>query len=758
MYCMSLTSSRFIVWLTGLIFTVFDYHPKISFYQERYLHLNNYDGTALRFSVASCFFDLSLVSFALEKICRNSLHHQTRSLTQIDKVLTTTPEQPRTLENNVPTFLDCIFYAFHLPKFVTGPFYSFRKFYPEVMDYFNASDNRVDILDVVKNLMRCMFWGVFMELQFHYFYSDGLGHSVYALERMSLAAVVSVGYWHGQCFTVKYVFFYGVSGQLLRFDGITPYANPRCISWIYSYADMWRYFDVGLYQFVKDYIYVPLGGSQSGFLRHTISSLVSFFFIYIWHGGRQNLFYWCLGSFIAVTLETFGRYLKRSRLVIDARSRLSPAMQLRLEAVLNYPVYLVSCWSAFFFFFGIKTTRVIIRRMILGPWHIMILEMLVFISAVHNAYYIGLVSKLVTGLSHCKLVTGLSYCKLVTGLSYCKLVTGLSYCKLVTGLSYCKLVTGGLSYCKLVTGLSYCKLVTGLSYCKLVTGLSYCKLVTGGLSYCKLVTGLSYCKLVTGLSYCKLVTGGLSYCKLVTGLSYCKLVTGLSYCKLVTGGLSYCKLATGLSYCKLVTGGLSYCKLVTVSPDVTLISLISIQDIQCYMSDVLPKWERIAYWIIGLGGIADGLYRLHIEGDELKEWLYHLEPGWSWLQRDKDTSDYGWQKYRSCYGTIMLLNLIHVLLSQMCHMLSVKAKIGWLSPAMQLRLEAILNYPVYLLSCLSTFFFFFGINPTLVMMRKMILGPWNSMILEMLVFVSAIHNAYIDETIWPKIKKMLTTC
>ncbi|KAH9509044.1 hypothetical protein Btru_048880 [Bulinus truncatus] len=391
MYCMSLTSSRFIVWLTGLIFTVFDYHPKISFYQERYLHLNNYDGTALRFSVASCFFDLSLISFALEKICRNSLHHQTRSLTQIDKVLTTTPEQPRTLENNVLILLDCIFYAFHLPKFITGPFYSFRKFYPEVMDYFNALDNRVDILDVVKNLMRCMFWGVFMELQFHYFYSDGLGHSVYALERMSLAAVVSVGYWHGQCFTVKYVFFYGVSGQLLRFDGITPYANPRCISWIYSYADMWRYFDVGLYQFVKDYIYVPLGGSQSGFLRHTISSLASFFFIYIWHGGRQNLFYWCLGSFIAVTLETFGRYLKRSRLVIDARSRLSPAMQLRLEAILNYPVYLVSCWSAFFFFFGIKTTRVIIRRMILGPWHIMILEMLVFISAVHNAYYIGLV-------------------------------------------------------------------------------------------------------------------------------------------------------------------------------------------------------------------------------------------------------------------------------------------------------------------------------------------------------------------------------
>ncbi|KAH9509043.1 hypothetical protein Btru_048879 [Bulinus truncatus] len=390
MYCTSLTSSHFIVWLTGFIFTTLDVHASTSYYLDEFLHLNNYDGSSFRFTAASGFFDLNLVSFALENIRRNSSNLQNGLLTQNDEVHTTKPEQPRTLENNVPTFLDCIFYAFHLPKFITGPFYSFRKFYPEVMDYFNASDNRVDILDVVKNLMRCMFWGVFMELQFHYFYSDGLGHSVYALERMSLAAVVSVGYWHGQCFTVKYTFFYGISGQLLRFDGITPYANPRCISWIYSYADMWRYFDVGLYQFVKDYIYVPLGGSQSNFLRQTISSAVSFFFIYIWHGGRQNLFYWCLGSFMAVTLETFGRYVKRSHLGSKAIGWLSPAMQLRLEAILNYPVYLLSCLSTFFFFFGINPTLVMIKKMILGPWNSMILEMLVFVSAIHNAYYITL--------------------------------------------------------------------------------------------------------------------------------------------------------------------------------------------------------------------------------------------------------------------------------------------------------------------------------------------------------------------------------
>ena len=97
-----------------------------------------------------------------------------------------------------------------------------------------------------------------------------------------------------------------------RFEGITPHNRPRCISLVYSYNEMWKYFDVGLYKFMKKYIFIPFGGSRSGFVRMAFSSGVCFTFIYVWHGGMESLFYWCLGNYIVCLIEAVGVIVERS--------------------------------------------------------------------------------------------------------------------------------------------------------------------------------------------------------------------------------------------------------------------------------------------------------------------------------------------------------------------------------------------------------------------------------------------------------------
>ena len=59
------------------------------------------------------------------------------------------------------------------------------------------------------------------------------------------------------------------------------------------------------------YIFIPLGGSKKGLILQLMSSLLSFAFVYIWHGLQLPILLWTLSSFLAVTLETVGRAIVR---------------------------------------------------------------------------------------------------------------------------------------------------------------------------------------------------------------------------------------------------------------------------------------------------------------------------------------------------------------------------------------------------------------------------------------------------------------
>uniref|UniRef100_A0A914RCM3 Secreted protein n=1 Tax=Parascaris equorum TaxID=6256 RepID=A0A914RCM3_PAREQ len=49
----------------------------------------------------------------------------------------------------------------------------------------------------------------------------------------------------------KYVIIFGVPSWFALVDGMTPPKPPICISRVSRYSRMWRYFDRGLYQFLK---------------------------------------------------------------------------------------------------------------------------------------------------------------------------------------------------------------------------------------------------------------------------------------------------------------------------------------------------------------------------------------------------------------------------------------------------------------------------------------------------------------------------
>ena len=80
-----------------------------------------------------------------------------------------------------------------------------------------------------------------------------------------------------------------------------------------SISEFWRRWHISLSTWFRDYVYVPMGGSRFGEVRHIASVLVTFVARGLWHGANWTYVFW---GFLNAIYLIVGRTTK------DARSRL----------------------------------------------------------------------------------------------------------------------------------------------------------------------------------------------------------------------------------------------------------------------------------------------------------------------------------------------------------------------------------------------------------------------------------------------------
>ncbi|XP_067681278.1 protein-cysteine N-palmitoyltransferase HHAT-like [Haliotis asinina] len=274
-----------------------------------------------------------------------------------------------TSDNDHFSVADLLLYMFYFPLFFTGPLITYDKFKLQ-MNSTPAAWTRDRIITSIKGFVRVFFWAFFLELSHHYLYYNGLIHNITAVKEMSLWALVGIGYTVGQYFMVKYLVMYDLPGQVARLDDLDPPLGPKCISYIYRYSDMWKFFDRGLYTFLRNYIYIPLGGSQAGMLMRLLASMMCFLFIYVWHGEEYYLLLWSIANYIGCSLELLVGQLEYTTFVTHIKARyLSPAMVRRLRCVLVVPLFLMSCFAVFYFFGGLAFGDIFLKRLVTEASH-----------------------------------------------------------------------------------------------------------------------------------------------------------------------------------------------------------------------------------------------------------------------------------------------------------------------------------------------------------------------------------------------------
>ncbi len=72
-----------------------------------------------------------------------------------------------------------------------------------------------------------------------------------------------------------------------------------------STTDFWRRWHISLSSFFRDYVYIPLGGSRKGILKHIRNIFIVWFLTGFWHGAAWNFILWGVYFGILLILEKY---------------------------------------------------------------------------------------------------------------------------------------------------------------------------------------------------------------------------------------------------------------------------------------------------------------------------------------------------------------------------------------------------------------------------------------------------------------------
>jgi alginate O-acetyltransferase complex protein AlgI len=194
--------------------------------------------------------------------------------------------------------LKFLLFAIFFPSLVAGPI----KRYPQFLASLNEGSQRFQIGGLSNGLFR-MAVGYFKKVVI----ADNL--TFYVTTNYPDFASFGIG--------ERWLFLTAVSFRILMdFSGYSDIAIgaaqllgvrlPENFNWPYlavSIRDFWQRWHISLSSWVRDYIYIPLGGNRLGPLRRVANGLIAFALIGLWHGAAWNFVVWGLyhGAGLAVS-------------------------------------------------------------------------------------------------------------------------------------------------------------------------------------------------------------------------------------------------------------------------------------------------------------------------------------------------------------------------------------------------------------------------------------------------------------------------
>ncbi|XP_044596502.1 protein-cysteine N-palmitoyltransferase HHAT-like isoform X2 [Cotesia glomerata] len=281
----------------------------------------------------------------------------------------------KSLQGFLKNFIETTAYCLYFPTLFMGPFFLYEDFHKGINRPNKWTLSRLIITAL--NLLRFSFWILFTEIFAHFLYITAFKYQPQAVEKFNSWAFFGFGYWMGQYLCNKYVIFYGLPGEFTRADNINAPPPPKCIGRIFLYSELWREFDRGLYLFLVKYIYSPIISYKSS-LSKLFASMLTFSFVYVWHGPRDFVLVWSALSFFGVTVERIARSIGKSPAYNKIINKyLSPQMNRRLNCYLTTHLFIITASASFYFLGRMEIGNLYLYRAFCDPLPVIIIRSLI---------------------------------------------------------------------------------------------------------------------------------------------------------------------------------------------------------------------------------------------------------------------------------------------------------------------------------------------------------------------------------------------
>jgi len=189
------------------------------------------------------------------------------------------------------SFLDyCLFITF-FPKLISGPIVRFNEMMPQIT---NELKPKLTLSNVAVGLA-VFFLGLFKKV----ILADSIG--AYANPVFNAAADgVALSFFNSWSGALSYTLqlYFDFSGYCDMAIGLGLMFGIRLPLNFYSpyratsTTDFWRRWHMTLSRFLRDYLYIPLGGNRKGFPRQAINLMIVMVIAGLWHGAGWTFIVW----------------------------------------------------------------------------------------------------------------------------------------------------------------------------------------------------------------------------------------------------------------------------------------------------------------------------------------------------------------------------------------------------------------------------------------------------------------------------------
>lgn len=182
-------------------------------------------------------------------------------------------------------FADYLTFVAFFPQLIAGPIERAKDLLPQLARFRKRISSKV-----AESAFFLISWGLFKKIVF----ADNLGHLVEKCQEN--ISTPGLGFILVFAFTFQiYCDFSAYSdiargtarlfGIRLRRNFLTPYfaTNP---------SDFWKRWHISLSQWVRDYVYIPLGGNRCNKTRNIVNLLFTMFLMGLWHGAGKFFVLW----------------------------------------------------------------------------------------------------------------------------------------------------------------------------------------------------------------------------------------------------------------------------------------------------------------------------------------------------------------------------------------------------------------------------------------------------------------------------------